>query len=145
MKIKPDTTISTKSASGEALPVVLFDGSCPMCSREIAFYRRQAASEKLLWIDISREPDTESRFGVSLDDAMQRFHVRDSAGDWQTGAWAFAELWSHFPGWRMLSGILRSAGLLPLTDRVYDRFARWRLKRQCKDGSCTTATKRHQP
>jgi predicted DCC family thiol-disulfide oxidoreductase YuxK len=145
MHTEQETTISTRSDSAQAVPVVLFDGSCPMCSREIAYYRRQAASEKLLWIDISREPDTESRFGVSHSDAMQRFHLRDSAGKWQTGAWAFAELWSHFPGWRILSGILRRGRLLPLTDRVYDRFARWRLKRQCKDGSCTTATERHQP
>ena len=145
MNTQYKTTSTTKIASGQALPVVLFDGSCPMCSREIAFYRRQAASEKLQWIDISREPDTESRFDVSHDDAMQRFHVRDSEGNWQTGAWAFAELWSHFPGWRMLSGILRRAGLLPITDRAYNRFASWRLKRQCKEGTCTTAEERHQP
>ena len=145
MNTQPETTISTKSDAGQALPVVLFDGSCPMCSREIAFYRRKAASEKLLWIDISREPDTRSRFGISHEDAMQRFHVRDRQGHWQTGAWAFAELWSHFPGWRILSGSLRRAGLLPLTDKVYERFARWRLRRQCADGTCSTTSDRQQP
>jgi predicted DCC family thiol-disulfide oxidoreductase YuxK len=130
------------SADRELRPVVLFDGGCPMCSREIAFYRRQPASQALEWVDISRETDTEARFGIRHDDAMQRFHVRDPDGKWQTGAFGFAELWSHFPGWRVLSGVLRRTALLPLIDRVYERFARWRLKRQCADGTCSTTSDR---
>ena len=131
---------SPESAQSNARPVVLYDGSCPMCSREIAFYRRQAASARLEWVDISRETDTESRFGIRHDDAMRRFHVRDQEANWQTGAFAFAELWSHFPGWRLLAKLLRLTGLVPLVDRVYERFARWRLKRQCKNGSCSTSS-----
>lgn len=126
-------------------PVVLYDGGCPMCSREIAYYRRQTASAALQWVDISREPDTESLFGIKRDNAMQRFHVRDQHGDWQTGAWAFAELWSHFPGWRVLAGLVRRWGLLPLIDRIYDSFARWRLKRQCADATCSTTSDRQLP
>jgi len=123
-------------------PVVLFDGGCPMCSREIAYYRKKEASDALQWVDISREPDMVSGFGIMHADAMQRFHVRDKHGDWQTGAWAFAELWSHFPGWRLLAGFIRRCGLLPLIDRVYDSFARWRLKRECADGTCSTTSGR---
>ena len=142
MNTQQETRGSRMSDPGKALPVVLFDGSCPMCSREIAYYRRQKASEALQWVDISREPDTDSRFGISHEEAMKRFHVRDSQGNWQTGAWAFAELWSHFPGWRVLSASLRRARLLPLTNRLYDSFARWRLRRQCADGSCSTTSDR---
>ena len=108
-----------------------------MCNREIAFYRKHPASQALEWVDISRETDTEARFGIRHAAAMQRFHVRD--GKWQTGAFGFAALWSHFPGWRLLSAILRRTALLPLVDRIYDRFAGWRLKRQCADGSCSTS------
>ena len=126
-------------------PVVLFDGGCPMCSREISFYRRNKASAALHWVDISRETDTDSLFGIPHDDAMQRFHVRDSRGHWQTGAYAFAELWSHFPGWRLLSMLIRRFGLLPLIDKAYDGFARWRLKRQCADGTCSVTSDRQQP
>lgn len=125
-------------------PVVLFDGGCPMCSREIAYYRRQKASAALHWVDISRETDTDSLFGIRYDDAMQRFHVRDRQGHWQTGAYAFAELWSHFPRWRLLAGLIRRCGLLPLIDKAYDGFARWRLKRQCTDGTCSTISDRQQ-
>lgn len=118
-------------------PVVLFDGGCPMCSREIAFYRRRKAAERLDWVDISKEMDTQTTFGIGHEKAMQRFHVRDEDGRWQKGAYAFTELWSHFPGWRLLARILRMTKTLPLVDEVYDRFAAWRLKRQCSDGSCS--------
>ena len=139
------TTPGTPDPAEQRLrPVVLFDGGCPMCSREIAIYRKQSASQALEWVDISRETNTEARYGIRHDAAMQRFHVRDRDGKWQTGAFGFAELWSHFPGWRMLSGILRHTALLPLLDRIYDRFARWRLKRQCRDGACSITSDRQQ-
>ena len=32
---------------------IYYDGSCPLCRREIAFYRRQPGSERLDWMDVS--------------------------------------------------------------------------------------------
>ena len=32
--------------------VVLYDGACPVCSREIAHYRRRKGSERINWVDI---------------------------------------------------------------------------------------------
>lgn len=117
--------------STQARPIVLFDGSCPLCRREIAFYRRRPAASELDWVDVSKVTDLESRFDVTFEQAMRRFHVRDQKGKWQTGAYAFAELWSYFPGWRWIALALRFLRLLPLVDWVYSRFAAWRLKRQC--------------
>jgi len=67
---------------------------------------------------------------------MARFHVRDAAGHWQIGAFGFAELWSHLPGYRWLARTLRLLRLLPLLDRVYASFARWRLRRACDEHTC---------
>jgi hypothetical protein len=36
-------------------------------------------------------------FGIKREQAMRRFHVRDAQGRWQSGAWAFVELWTHLP------------------------------------------------
>lgn len=126
------------SAAGDrrAQPVVLFDGGCPLCAREIAHYRRLDGAERLAWIDIGRVPDLEQRYGIRPGDAMQRFHVRDRHGRWLTGAWAFAELWSHLPGYRVAGTALRRLRLLPLLDRAYGPFARWRLSRRCGAESC---------
>ena len=45
--------IDRNSISQNARPVVFYDGACPLCSREIAHYRRRQDSDDLLWLDIS--------------------------------------------------------------------------------------------
>ncbi len=79
---------------------VYFDGSCPLCTREIALYRRQAAAAALHWVDVSQPAELGS--GLDCQAAMRRFHVRDGQGRLHHGAAAFALLWRQFPGWRWL-------------------------------------------
>jgi predicted DCC family thiol-disulfide oxidoreductase YuxK len=115
---------------------VFYDGACPLCRREIAHYRRLRGAERVLWIDIARADAPLATYGLSRELAMARLHVRDTAGHWQTGAFGFAELWSHLPGYRWLARTLRLLRLLPLLDRVYASFARWRLRRACDERTC---------
>ena len=107
-----------------------------MCRREIAHYRRLPAAERLRWIDIASNRAALDVHGLRREVAMARFHVRDAAGTWHTGAFAFAELWSHLPGYRWLAWSLRRLRLLGLLDRWYGPFARWRLRRRREDGIC---------
>ena len=121
-------------------PVVLFDGGCPLCSREIRHYRRLRGANDIDWLDIS-QPETQMPIdGVDRATAMARFHVRDQAGRWHSGAFGFAELWSHLAGYRYLSRMLRATGLLPFVDRLYGRFARWRLRDRCDAATCSSPT-----
>jgi predicted DCC family thiol-disulfide oxidoreductase YuxK len=115
---------------------VFYDGACPLCRREIAHYRRLRGAERILWIDIARAGAPLATYGLSQEAAMARLHVRDTAGHWQTGAFGFAELWSHLPVYRWLARTLRLLRLLPLLDRVYASFARWRLRRACDERTC---------
>lgn len=120
-------------------PVVLYDGGCPLCRREIAHYRRLRALRELHWVDIAR-PDFAARaWGVSHAAALAQFHVRDAHGEWHIGAHGFVELWSHLPVYRHLAGLLRLLRLTPLLDRAYRRFARWRLARRCDSTRCVPA------
>ena len=118
--------------------VVLFDGGCPMCSREIAHYRRLDGAEAVDWIDITAADSLQAHYGVSPEIAMARFHVRDSQGRWQTGAWGFVELWSHLAAYRWLAAGMRSLRVIGILDYAYTLFARWRLRRRCDDRSCAT-------
>lgn len=68
---------------------------------------------------------------------MARLHVLDATGNWQTGAWGFAELWSHLSGYRWLARLARLPGLLPLMDRAYNIFARRRFRKRCNDINCS--------
>ena len=135
---QPLTPAALAQAVDHADPAatVFYDGACPLCRREIAHYRRLRGAERLVWIDVSRANAPLATYGLSRERAMARFHVLDTAGRWQTGSFGFAELWSHLPAYRWLARTLRSLRLLPVLDRVYARFARWRLRRACDDRSC---------
>ncbi len=79
---------------------VYFDGSCPMCRREITIYRRLPQATAIEWVDVSQGV----ALGASLScaQAMARFHVRDAQGRLHSGAAAFSRMWLMFPGWRWL-------------------------------------------
>jgi len=116
--------------------VVFYDGACPMCRREIGHYRKRRGSAELNWIDVSRPSPELDAYGLGQASAMARFHVLDENGRWQTGAWGFAELWSHLPAYRWAATLVRRLRLLPLLDAAYTRFARWRLRGRCLQASC---------
>lgn len=120
----------------EPAATIFYDGACPLCRREIDHYRRRRGAERLAWIDVARADAPLAPYGLSRERAMARFHVRNAAGRWQTGAFGFAALWSHLPAYRWLAFTLRSLRVLPLLDRVYVRFARWRLHRTCDERTC---------
>ncbi len=77
---------------------VYFDGSCPLCAREIAFYRRRCAGDAARWVDVSRESPAALGAGLTRDQALERFHVRRADGTLCSGADAFTELWAEMPG-----------------------------------------------
>ncbi len=129
-------TAAHATPTGSGRPLVLFDGGCPMCRREIAHYRRNARSSALTWIDIAAPTSPLPIDGIDHDTAMARFHVRDAAGRWHTGADAFVEMWSHLARYRHLARVLRTTRLVAALDWVYTRFASWRLARRCSDDAC---------
>ena len=107
-----------------------------MCSREIAHYRRLDSAEQIDWVDITTADDLEARFGVTREQAMASFHVRDGNGAWNEGAAGFVTLWLLLPGYRLLGGAINATGMIRLLDPAYRGFARWRQRRRCADGAC---------
>ena len=113
---------------------IYFDGSCPLCRREIAMYRDLPASQALQWVDVSAgQPLGE---GLSCEAAMRRFHVREANGRLLSGGAAFARLWRALPGWRVLGWVFAwppLSWLLELAYRVFlpIRPALQRLARRC--------------
>jgi predicted DCC family thiol-disulfide oxidoreductase YuxK len=79
---------------------VYFDGSCPMCRREIAIYQRLPQAAALAWVDVSAGENLGA--DLNCQAAMARFHVRDPQGRLFSGAAAFSQMWRMFPGWRWL-------------------------------------------
>jgi predicted DCC family thiol-disulfide oxidoreductase YuxK len=106
---------------------IYFDGSCPLCRREIALYRRLRGAGQLQWLDVSAGVPLGA--GLSCEAAMRRFHVRDAQGRLFSGGAAFSRLWRALPGWWVpgwlfawppMSWLLELAyrGFLPLRPRL---------------------------
>ena len=121
-------------------PVVFFDGSCPLCRREIAHYRRIDRAERLQWVDASSEPVALADYGLDLQRAMAELHVLDGSGQWHRGVDAFMVIWDHLPAYRWLARLVSTTGLRTPLGVGYRHFAAWRYRRRCGTGGCATTT-----
>ena len=115
--------------------VVLYDGACPVCSREIAHYRRRKGSERINWVDIRTDAKSLEQLQISPQDALAVFHVRDHDGHWHTGTSAFIYLWSQIRPYQFLATIVTRLRLTPLLDWGYDKFLKWRAWHECRNGN----------
>lgn len=99
---------------------VYFDGSCPLCRREIAMYRSLPAAQPIDWVDVSAGAVLGE--GLSCEAAMRRFHVRTGDGQLYSGAAAFSVLWRQLPRWRVLGWLTAVPPLSWLAELAYRIF-----------------------
>lgn len=102
---------------------VYFDGACPVCRREIGFYRARTG-RAVSYCDVAAEacpaPD------LPREAALRRFHVRLPDGSLVSGAAAFLALWRQTPGFRQLARVLSVRPAIAVLDLAYDGFLRLR-------------------
>lgn len=96
---------------------VLYDGGCPLCRREIAYYRQLTALEPIQWLDLSIEQPLPAQ--LNRCDALRRFHLVDEQQQVWHGARAFIRLWQALPGWRWLASLGRIPGFASLLELGY--------------------------
>lgn len=124
---------------------VYYDGACPLCLREIHFYRRLRGGDAIAWIDASDLTQDWSPVDLTRDAALARLHARTPDGRLLSGASAFRAIWAVLPAWRWLSGVLSVRGALPVAERFYRVFLKvrpalqWTLrgsKKRCDTSRC---------
>ena len=103
----------------------MYDGSCPLCTKEIELYRNLQPLQAMTWVDVS-DPQQSLPPGTTQQQLMQRFHVRTAQGELLDGAAAFVHLWAQLPGWRHLAKLSRLPGAMTVMNVAYDVFLRWR-------------------
>ena len=103
-------------------PTVYFDGACPVCSREVAMYRRQPGADRLCWVDVARCDESELGADLTRPAAMARMHVRRPDGSLASGAAAFTVLWRQLPRWAWLGRLLGAGPGLWLLEAGYRAF-----------------------
>jgi 3-demethoxyubiquinol 3-hydroxylase len=133
---------STSAVSTPPKPVltVYFDGGCPVCSKEIAYYQRQAGAQACEWIDASS--CVEAALGADLPRraALGRFHVRHPNGELTSGMGGFAAMWRVLPKTAWL-GRVASFGPMPfLLDQAYRAFLAVRPLWRTAPTTTTTST-----
>ena len=105
---------------------VLYDGSCPICSREIGYYKGKRGAEAINWVDISNKADGDVHPGISRDEAMARFHVVTPEGTVLSGGAAFAGLWRALRPFQPIGWLFQFKPLTWVLDRIYDILLKWR-------------------
>lgn len=106
----------------------MFDGSCPLCRREISVYQSLIPLQPVQWMDVSGDltgltPSEQARL-------MARFHVRQKDGQLLSGAAAFVALWLTMPGWRWLGRLGALPGVTPFLEGIYRVFLHFRPRLQ---------------
>lgn len=101
---------------------VYYDGACPLCRREIDFFRRRSNSNTVEWVDASLGFSASIAPDLRRADALARFHVRRADGRLESGPRGFAELWAITPGLRWLDRFARLPLAQPLLEWAYRGF-----------------------
>lgn len=112
---------------------VFYDGSCPICRKEIAFYRRRRGADSVHWRDVS-EAAGDVAPGLCATTAMARFHVRLGDGSLASGGDAFREIWWRLPLLKPLAILSGAPGMPWLLNAAYDRFLPFRARLQAAAG-----------
>lgn len=115
---------------------ILYNGACPICSREIAHYRSlaQKAGASVVFEDL--ETTDLSLWGLDADAARRRLHARQG-GQILAGLEAFRAVWALLPGWRWLAWLTGLPLIRPVTSACYERLAAPLLyRRACRAGVC---------
>lgn len=119
---------------------VYYDGRCPYCRREIAWYQRWAPDAHIVWRDLWR-PEVLATETFTRAQALRWLHVRDGHGALHIGFDAHLLMWGALPGFAVIANTLAPhprlrAGL----ERIYRWLVRWRpgyrAHRRAKRGRC---------
>jgi ubiquinone biosynthesis monooxygenase Coq7 len=114
------------TCTGETALTVYFDGACPVCSREIATYRRLRGGAAIDWVDASRCAPEALGPGLERGAALARLLARRADGTLVDGAAAFAALWRRLPAFSLLGRIAGFEPVRAVLDVGYAGFLRMR-------------------
>lgn len=114
------------------MDILYFDGSCPLCTKEVRLLRR-LADDGLALLDIHHLPDSHQPDRVTL---LRTLHLQKAGGSWVTGLNATVGAWQH-TGFGWLFRPLLWPGVVSVASMLYRRWANRRFdRRYCSSGTC---------
>ena len=112
----------TKNVLKSEETTVFYDGQCPLCSREIGFYKRQRGAEAINWVDVTKVNLDDLPSGLNREDALARFHVVTAKGELVSGGEAFSNLWLTLPAFNWAGRLFRLSFLAFFLEAGYRLF-----------------------
>ncbi len=101
---------------------VLYNDTCPICSREVDMYKSMTDAEHGNVTYCGLSTATYADYGLSADDAARRFYVV-SDGQLVSGMDAFSMLWRQSLKTRWMATVTGLPVLRQLTGLLYDHVA----------------------
>lgn len=126
MNGSPAIATETATETTPAEVTVFYDGACPLCRREIGFYKDLNGAENIDWIDVANCNDTDIPTDVTRKQLLGRFHIQTADQSIKSGAAAFVEIWRKLPAFRPFAGIARVPGAMPVLEFGYTIFLKFR-------------------
>lgn len=103
---------------------VYYDGTCPICGWEIDLYAGMRGGDRIHWLDITTADAAALGPGLTREEAIGKFHVRDDAGRLVSGGPAFVEIWDRLPAMRWAARLGRTVAGRWVLERGYRVFLR---------------------
>ena len=109
---------------------VYYDGSCPICQKEICHYKKISTTQNIIWHDISKDTDCLKNIGISQVEALKWLYSKDQNGAVLRGLDSFILIWRQLERWRILSYLVSCPGIKQVLQAAYYLFANWRFKKR---------------
>jgi len=122
---------------------MLFDGQCPLCSREVAILKKRNAAGLIAFEDITAPGFDPSRYGLKMPQLVGSMHAVRPDGSIVKGVDVFAEVYDAVD-WTLLSHLIRWPVTRPLAKLGYRMFTAVRPKlsrfdpSKCEQATCKT-------
>ena len=120
---------------------LFYDGLCPLCSREIAHYRKRAHGDQgVHFVDIADPAFDAGKHGLDPADVHRQMHAK-LGDEVHRGLDAFIAIWGRVRGYAWLARLAKWPGVNLAMRLAYAAFARVRpllprRKAACDTGAC---------
>lgn len=125
---------SKRKAKQDAKDVLFYDGSCPLCLREINLMRKYT-NKKIDFLDIHAHRFDETHPSQEL--LLRRLHLRTTDGKWLVGLDANVHAWSYNSYGKILK-VLRWPIIKVMVDFVYFKWADRRYTKRYDCDICSS-------
>eukprot|EP01052_Picozoa_sp_SAG31_P031094 SAG31_NODE_3261_length_4483_cov_3.272582_5_plen_576_part_00 len=147
------TTFPKTEALAQNVPHFFYDGSCPICVREVGHWRQLLADSeqpgRVELYDIAGPNGVGplgTAFGVTLPEALARAHAIDSDGTLRTGISAFTVVWARLPYWHVMAWLFQTVPLATsIAECAYGLWASLRPALRTNINGVEQATTRMRP